>query len=275
MRRVHVDTPVFWHVMARGARRLGIFWDAEDFQLFLSLLGASAAAADCRAVAYTLMTNHYHLILQATSLAISACMKRLNYAYSRYHNEKHQLSGHTFDGPYQRYIQPTPRLALSKVAYVFANPVRAGLTGSPAEYRWSNYADFAGGLNSPLALDPSPLLCEVARTRPEGARLFARAMDLELRRQERRKAGLPTAREIQSLHFEWFKDLADEKSDHLGGEDPTLVAMLWARSRGISPAAMALTEPWLAPAQISRLLWEAKKRLSNAGQLARLMALAG
>ncbi|HEX7896648.1 MAG TPA: transposase [Planctomycetota bacterium] len=272
MRRPQITKPVFWHVMARGARRLGIFWDDEDFQIFLSILRTSTRSTEVQLAGYTLMNNHFHMIMEATSLALSACMRRLNYSYSRFHNEKHHLSGHTFDGPFQRYVQPTPRLALSKLAYVFLNPVRAGLTGSPGSYRWSNYTDYSEGYEEPHFT--STLLRKVAPSDSEAKRLFKRAMDLELSRQDRRKAELPTAREIQSMHFEWLKDLALERSDHLAGENPTLVAMLWARNCGVFPAAMAAVETGMKAADISRELWSAKKRLTEAGTLDRLLALA-
>lgn len=274
MRRPQIDKPVFWHVMARGARRLGIFWDDEDFQVFLSLLKPSSEAAGIRLTGYTLMTNHFHMIMEATSLALSACMRRLNYAYSRYHNKKHRLSGHTFDGPFQRFVQATPRLALSKLAYVFLNPVRAGLSGSPKLYPWSNYGDYSEGDRPPLSVDTSTLLGKVAASDEEARRLFKRALDLELTRQDRRKPDLPTAREIQSMHFEWLKDLAMERMDHLDGESPLLVAMLWARRCGVAPAAMAAVEPALSAPDISRELWIARKRLSESGKLDHLLALA-
>jgi putative transposase len=274
MKRRKFETPVIWHVMARGARRLGIHWDDRDFEMFLALLRDSAEASSTGVIGYTLMTNHYHLILEATSLGLTACMRRLDYGYSRYHNEKHNLSGHTFDGPYQRYVQPTARLALSKLAYVFLNPVRAGMVVDAARYRWSNIADYAGGEEPPLSVDPTFLMGKIAGSFSEGQTLFRRAMDLELSRTDRRSPGLPSVLEIQGLHYEWLRDLAKERQDLLAGEDPHLIAMLWARNCGVSPAAIARIEGESTGRGISQKLWRLRDRLMEAGALDRLLQVA-
>lgn len=274
MRRARFANPVFWHVMARGARRLGIFWDDRDFEMFLSLLRASTQTSGAGLVGYTLMTNHFHLVLEATSLDLTACMRRLDYGYSRYHNKKHELSGHTFDGPYQRFVQPTARLALGKLAYVFLNPVRAGMVTDGLDYRWSNFADYAGGQEPPLSVDTSPLMGKVGGSFTEAQALFRKALDLELARSDRRSPGLPSALDIQGLHYEWFKDLAVERQSLLSGEDPSSVAMLWARNCGVSPAAIAKVEGDLTGHVVSQRLWKLRKRLTLEGTFEGLMRVA-
>ena len=274
MRRPRFNRPIFWHVMARGARRLGLFWDDQDFQFFLDLLRVSSQKADVKVAAYTLMTNHFHLVLEATSLELTTCMRRLDYGYSRFHNEKHELSGHTFDGPYQAFPLPTPRLAFRKLAYVFMNPVRAGIPTSAAGYRWSNIGDYLGQPKPPLSGTLTPFLNRVVSTAAEARILLERDLDLESARRDRRKVGLPTAREVQGLHYEWLRDLAFERRQLLEGENPVAVAMLWARQCGVSPSAIAQVEPDESAAGISRDLWRLRERLQAAGKLERVLALA-
>lgn len=274
MKRPRFDRPVLWHVMARGARRLGLFWDKEDFGVFLDLLRTSIDVSGTALVGYTLMSNHFHMIMQATSLELTACMRRLDYGYSRFHNEKHDLSGHTFDGPYQAYVQPTPRLALRKLAYVFLNPVRAGMTTSVAEYPWSNITDFLGGAAPPLSGSLTPLLDKVASTTLALRGLLLTDLERESARQDLRKPGLPTAKEVQSMHYEWLRELAVERSSDLEGEDPLVIAQLWARNSGVSPSAMAAVEPGQTSARISQKLHYLRQRLDQEGKLIRLLALA-
>src|SRR5687767_9259733 len=85
MRRFHCDTAI-WHVFARGARRLHLFHDDEDFSKFAIFLAFAVKKSGCVLWAFALMNNHYHLVLRGASAQLTACMHRLNRLYSAYHN---------------------------------------------------------------------------------------------------------------------------------------------------------------------------------------------
>ena len=53
------------HITQRGNRREDVFFDDEDRQFYLELLGEYAAKFGVEVAAYCLMTNHVHLVLQA------------------------------------------------------------------------------------------------------------------------------------------------------------------------------------------------------------------
>ena len=139
-----------WHVYSRGTRRLALFYEEADYRKFLSLLRAATEASGCILFGYCLMSNHYHLILKGTSKQLSDCMWRMNYPYAIYHNRKHSLTGHVFDGPYRAHRQKTIRGLFRRLAYVFLNPVAAGMATNPEDYRWSGYRSFMGLTGSPL-----------------------------------------------------------------------------------------------------------------------------
>src|SRR5258706_4456804 len=160
MRRLQCD-PAGWHVFARGTRRLLLFRDDADFETFLRFLGFSLFKSGCELWAYALMSNHYHLILYGSSGQLSKCMFHLNRLYSRYHNERYNLGGHVFHGPYKAFRAPTFRLLLWKVAYVFLNPVKAALCDHPEEYLWSGYSSFLGMEGSPLEVQAASLMDRV------------------------------------------------------------------------------------------------------------------
>ena len=52
-----------YHVLSRGNDQQEIFYDDEDRLLFIALIGEMAARFEVDVYAYTLMGNHYHLIL--------------------------------------------------------------------------------------------------------------------------------------------------------------------------------------------------------------------
>lgn len=193
----------------------------------------------CILWAFVLMTNHYHLVLRGSSAQLTACMRRLNNQYSRYHNRRYGLSGHAFDGPYQAYRQATPGLTLRCIAYVLYNPVKGGLCSRPEDFPWSCCRSYLGLPGSPFEVHPA-LLFESVNPDPKVAwTKFHQAMDREDRRQSRRPVGKLTMVEVHMDQFEWLLDYAQEHAEQLCGEEPRMVAMYWARQCGISPRAIA------------------------------------
>jgi putative transposase len=238
MRRLDCDT-ADWHVFARGARRLELIRDDEDCAQFLIFLKYALKKSGCILWAFALMTNHYHLVLRGGSAQLTACMRRLNNLYSRYHNQRYKLSGHAFDGPYHAYRKATPGLTLWTIAYVLFNPVKAGLCGRPEDYPWSSCRSFLGLPGSPLEVRPAPLIKEVNPDVKVGWKKFHQAMESEARRQERRPVGKLTMAEVHMDQFEWLLDYAKQHAEELCGEEPRTVAVYWARQCGISPRAIA------------------------------------
>lgn len=238
MRRLHCK-PIAWHVFARGARRLELFRDDQDRAQFLSLLSYSLAQSGCVLWAYLLMTNHYHLVLYGSSDQLTSCMRRLGTMYSLYHNRRYGLNGHAFDGPYQAYPQPTPLLTLWTVAYVFMNPVKAGLCSRAEDYPWSGYRSFIGVPGSPLRVDPSALQRLIDPDPKKAWHRFHLAMEAEKRRPPRPVHGRLTMIEVHLQQFGWLLEYATEHPLPAAGVDATTLAIYWARQCGISPRAMA------------------------------------
>jgi putative transposase len=83
------------------------------------------------------MTNHYHLVIETPSGEVSRPIQHLNASYASYFNERHERSGHLFGGRFRATVLVDERHLEAACAYVLLNPVRAGLTDRPEEWRWA------------------------------------------------------------------------------------------------------------------------------------------
>lgn len=75
---------------------------------------------------------------------LSLLMKRVVGRQTRYVNALEQRSGTLWEGRYKSSPIQRDAYLLACCRYVELNPVRAGLVGTPREYRWSSYGSRAG-----------------------------------------------------------------------------------------------------------------------------------
>jgi REP element-mobilizing transposase RayT len=143
-REERVEDNQFYHVYNRGNDRERIFGDESDYHAFLEKIRSLTVQYSVAAPIYALMPNHYHLVaLQNTGGNLSKMMGALATSAAKRYNLKYGHIGHLFQGPF-RY-KPVPEDAQWDVAcYIHLNPVRAGLVEDPAEWRFSNFADYVG-----------------------------------------------------------------------------------------------------------------------------------
>ena len=133
-----------YHVFSRGDRSEPIVNGDSDRLLFLELLGCACQRTAWQIHSFTLMTNHFHLVLETPRANLSAGMQWLLSRYSQEFNRCHHLSGHLFGGRYKALIVDGRQGPyLRRVCdYVHLNPVRAGMLrdSQPLEsYCWSSY----------------------------------------------------------------------------------------------------------------------------------------
>ena len=133
------------HVFARGNRRQPIFFDETDFRLYLALLGGIVVAKKWRVLAYCLMPNHVHLLLETPEPTLARGMQDLHGLYARLFNDRHGFVGHLFQGRYGSKLVRDDSQLVTVLRYVGLNPIGAGLAASPADWPWNSFGDVIAG----------------------------------------------------------------------------------------------------------------------------------
>ncbi|MEP6910734.1 MAG: transposase [Actinomycetota bacterium] len=128
-----------FHITSRGNRRQPIYWDDLDRELFLRLFNRVLRRQRWQYLAYCLMTNHFHLVIETKVESLSIGMHQLNGGYARKFNDRHTLDGHLFEGRFRSTFVETDDQLEDTLRYVAFNPIRAGLCEHPAEWPWSSF----------------------------------------------------------------------------------------------------------------------------------------
>jgi REP element-mobilizing transposase RayT len=128
--------------MNRGRRSEVVFADKEDYSRFLDLLIEISEIWNANIVAYCLMSNHYHVLLQTPDGNISRCMRHLNGLYTQQYNRIHGFDGQLFRGRYKSILVCDDSHLLQLVRYIHKNPVKAGMVKEMPDYEWSSYKGY-------------------------------------------------------------------------------------------------------------------------------------
>jgi putative transposase len=146
------------HVFARGNDRRAIYVDDADRRIYLATLGRVTRRQRWRCLAYCLMPNHVHLLVETPLANLGAGMQRLHGSYAHIFNERHGRSGHVFQGRYGAVRITTDEQLGAVAAYVALNPVVAGLCDQPDRWAWSSHAATLGARRKQPWLDVARLL---------------------------------------------------------------------------------------------------------------------
>ena len=137
---------------ARGNAKQAIYLDDQDRQTYLRLLGLVVKRSRWRCLAYCLMHNHVHLLLQTPEANLAQGMRWFHGLYAQTFNERHGRAGHLFQGRYGAVRVKDDEQLWTAARYLALNPVEAGLARHPADWPWSGYATMAAG-GAPAWLD--------------------------------------------------------------------------------------------------------------------------
>lgn len=156
-----------YHIYNQGNNRQKIFYEKEDYQVFLSLY-KRAFPIICSTLSWCLMPNHFHFMIHTDRRCeekkkqggllldpITNNIRKLLSGYSRIFNKKYKRTGSLF-----RQKTKANRLSESKLIlksdmsnnepfiacfnYIHQNPFRAGLVTKLEDWEFSSFRDYAG-----------------------------------------------------------------------------------------------------------------------------------
>jgi putative transposase len=139
-RQVSSGGTVF-HVMNRAARRALIFTSPSDYEAFERILSEAGRLVAVRLLAYTVMPNHWHLIVWPVG---DGDLSRYMQWLTRTHAQRWHLAhgsvgnGAVYQGRFRAVAVQTDDHFLTVCRYVERNPLRAGLVGRASDWPWSS-----------------------------------------------------------------------------------------------------------------------------------------
>ena len=147
-RAPRLDVPgALHHVIARGIERSDVFHDDTDRTDFLNRIRVLFPETGTTLYAWSLLSNHWHMLVRSGPAGISRTMRRLLGGYVTTFNRRHHRCGHLFQNRFKSTLVEEESYFLELLRYIHLNPLRAGIVpdlDALARYPWSGHAVLLG-----------------------------------------------------------------------------------------------------------------------------------
>jgi REP element-mobilizing transposase RayT len=146
------------HIVARAAEGAQLFADDADRAGYLESLGGVTERYGWRCLAYCLMRNHTHLLVESPRAELRVGQRRLRQAHARALGLRHGVCDAVWQTGRRAVRIRNDQQLWAVAAYIASNPVDAGLCRDAAHYRWSSHAATVGATTGPPWLASDDLL---------------------------------------------------------------------------------------------------------------------
>jgi len=132
---VRKDGPGIWHhVTNRGIAQRSIFETHEDVRFFLSHVARAVRNGRIEIHAFSLLTNHFHMLLLSLKGELSQAMHQIESNYSRWFNHRYQRDGPLFRTRFKSKPVVFDDYWKNVVRYIDFNAVDARLVSGSRDY---------------------------------------------------------------------------------------------------------------------------------------------
>ena len=155
----------FYHIYNRGNNKQEIFFKPENYLFFLYKV-RHFLLPHCDIVAYCLMPNHFHFLIntdersvqstgkQSTDKApnnvISEGLRMMLSSYTQAINKQEKREGSLFTQNTNSKIIESNEYAFTCFHYIHQNAMKAGLVTKMEDWHYSSFRDYAGFRNGTL-----------------------------------------------------------------------------------------------------------------------------
>ena len=130
-RKARIDAPgAIHHIICRGIEHCEIFRDDADRDSFVERLGRVILETQTSCYGWSLIPNHFHLLLQTGNVPMATMMRKLLTGHAVTFNRRHRRIGHLFQNRYKSILCQEDPYLLELVRYIHLNPLRARLISS-------------------------------------------------------------------------------------------------------------------------------------------------
>ncbi|MBU2526680.1 MAG: transposase [Bacteroidetes bacterium] len=130
----------FYHIYNRGNNKENLFKNVDNYMYFLKLMQKHLFPY-FNILAYVLLPNHFHLILQLNCESGTASQKLSNFfnAYTKAINKAFDRTGSLFQKQFQRKKIDEEDYLRNSIIYVHLNPQIHGFVDNFEDYKFSSF----------------------------------------------------------------------------------------------------------------------------------------
>ena len=139
-RKPRINEPGFYHIVNRGVNNSEIFLEKEDYYKFLELMLKVKYDYNITIHSFTILPNHYHILLQTHKSNLSEAMRLLNSAYAAWYNFKSGRVGHLWKGRFDSYMLFDEDHFWKVVKYIERNALALNLVDDITKWEYQSLA---------------------------------------------------------------------------------------------------------------------------------------
>jgi REP element-mobilizing transposase RayT len=131
--------------MNRAVARRTMFEHAADIAFFLDRVGETVTAGLLEVHAFTVLTTHFHMLVRSPAGDMSRAMYLIQLPYVRRFNRQRRRDGPLLRGRFRAKLVESMSYRRLLVAYIDANPVKAGLVAAAPDYPFGSCQAYVHG----------------------------------------------------------------------------------------------------------------------------------
>jgi REP element-mobilizing transposase RayT len=143
-RQARLDIPnVIYHIFAKSKEQINLFDCEEDYFHFTRLLQKLIIENQVLCYAWSLIPDHFHLIIYPQKPILKTIMRKLLTAYVAGYKQRHQTDGKLFHGRYQSIICEKESYLVPLICATHLKPIEKGICQNMndlEDYPWSGHS---------------------------------------------------------------------------------------------------------------------------------------